>query len=72
MFEFGVRGIPFCSIVFTVTPQERYGSQISVLSTIFATPSPDKQQMQYINSLTEYVLCVINNSCTYDITHADV
>ena len=31
MFEFGVRGIPFCSIVFTATPHERHGSQIRVL-----------------------------------------
>ena len=72
MFEFGVRGIPFCSIVFTATPHERHGSQIRVLSTICSTPSPDEHQKKYPNSLTGNVIFVITNSCTYEITHADV
>ena len=72
MFEFGVRGIPFCSIVFTATPHERHESQIRVLSTIYSTLSPYQHQKKYPNSLTGNVIFVITNSCTYEITHADV
>ena len=71
MFEFVVRGIPFCSIVFTVTSHEHHG--VTSQRLIYCSKAcPCQQQTKYPNSLTGNVIFVINHFWMYEITHADV